>query len=116
MHELLQHTVLDEHVAAGGEALTVDIGGGVGLRVRRVVDQRDDGAATLSPSRSRNSDRPLTTASPLSVDEIDPEELCGDERVEHHRQAAARRLRRAEQSGGPIDGLAGGPVEIELVG
>ena len=40
--KLPQHAALDQDVAAGGEALAVDVGGGVGERVGRVVDQRDE--------------------------------------------------------------------------
>ena len=40
--EPLQHAAIDQHVAAGGEALAVEIGRGVRLRVRRIVDERDD--------------------------------------------------------------------------
>ena len=72
VHELLQHAVPDEHVAAGGETLAVDVGGGVGQRVRRVVDQGDRRGRHLSPSRSLNRLRPLTTASPFSVTEMTP--------------------------------------------
>ena len=72
VHELLEHAALDEHVAARREALAVDVGRRVGERVRRVVDERDERGRHRSPRRSRNRLRPLTTASPLSVEEITP--------------------------------------------
>ena len=47
MHELLQHAAVDQHVAPGGQALAVELGGGVRQRVGRVVDQRDDRGGDL---------------------------------------------------------------------
>ena len=42
MDELLEHTVLNQHVAASGETLAVHIGGAVRLGVGGVVDERDE--------------------------------------------------------------------------
>ncbi len=42
MHELAQDAAVDQHVATSGETLAVDVGGGVRLRVGRVVDSVTD--------------------------------------------------------------------------
>ena len=55
-----------------------------------------------SPTRSANSERPLSTASPDSVLPTMAEELGGDAGVEHDRQPLGRRLGRAQQTGGPV--------------
>jgi hypothetical protein len=47
--EPLEHAILDEHVAPSGESLAVDVGGGVGLRVGRIVDERHDRRRDLLP-------------------------------------------------------------------
>ena len=72
VHELAEHAVVDQDVAAGGQALAVGLGGGEGTRVGRVVDEGDERRATSSPSRSANSERPLSTASPESVEPMMP--------------------------------------------
>ena len=116
MHELAQDAVVDEHVAAGGETFAVDVGGGVRLRVGRVVDQgHPRGRHRLAES--------VTEQGPALDDRLAVEcrgdhtdELRGHVRIEHDRQTAARRLCRPEQTRRPVDRFTRRPVEIELVG
>ena len=68
-------------VEAAGTSVPVLVGGPGAAEPRtelwvvpldQPVDDRRQVAATVSPMRSRNSERPFTTASPFSVEEITP--------------------------------------------
>ena len=117
MGELLEHAVLDQRVAARGEALAVDVGRRVGERVRRVVDERDERRGDLVAEPVVEQAAPLDDGLAVERRRDDPEELRGHERIEHDgRSACDGGLRGAEQPGRPVGGLASGTVEIELVG
>ena len=116
MHELLQHTSVDEDVAPGGEPLAIEVGGGVRQRVGWVVDQRDHGVGHHIAESVLEQAAPLGDGLTVERAGDDTEEHRRHVRVEHHRHSLRRRLDRAQQPSCTIGRFLRCLRQIELVG
>ena len=116
MHEPLQHACTDEHVATGRQALTVEVGGGVGEGVGRVVDEGDQGVGHLIADPVLEHAAALRHRLTVEGARHHTEQHRRHEGVEHDGGAAAGGLGGTEQAGGPVGGITGGLGEVELVG
>jgi len=108
VHEPLQDAVLDQHVATGGESLTVDIGRRVGQRVGRIVDEGDARGRDLFAEAVAKQRAPLDDRLTVERRGDDPEQLGGHERVEDDRRPPGLGLGGAEHHAALIvDGKSG---------
>ncbi|CAB4565387.1 unannotated protein [freshwater metagenome] len=92
MHELLQHTVFDQHIASSSEAFTISIGRCKRAHIGGIVDQsqqRGTNGFTQTVGKQRPS---LEHRLPIERVSQNSQELRGDPRVEHNGQATAGRL------------------------
>ena len=115
VHESLEHTTVDQGIAAGGKALAVDVGRGVRLRVGRIVDEREQRRGDGFTDAVCEQAAALRDVLTVQRAAEHAEKLRRHERIEHDGDPLRRRLDGAEQPGRPIRCLLRGFGEIELL-
>ena len=114
VQESAHHTVDDQRVATGRDAVAVELRGTHRARVGRVVDQRNDGRGDPFADPAREQRTALQHRLAVECARQHPEHRARHERVEDHRDPPARRGFGPEHPARTRRGVTGDRVEIEV--